>query len=188
MQVVSYPEAEVPRELRLQQVRLQEQAWPSGHTAGAAPWHDPALQPVSVLLVDDRRVLAALDILSKDIVHRGRSYAASGLSAVVTDQERRGKGYDGKLVKTAREMIAASGCDLGIFTCDRDLQAFYERAGWQYLPGTVLVGGTPQEPFPSDQFDKVTMGLFVSPRARAHAEEFIGSRVGLYPGNLDKLW
>jgi hypothetical protein len=32
------------------------------------------------------------------------------------------------------------------------------------------------------------MGLFVSPRARAHADEFIGSRVELYPGNLDKLW
>ena len=188
MPVVAYPEAEVPPELRLQQVSLQEQAWPSGRPPELAPWHDPALQPVSVLLVENGSVLAALDILSKDIVHRGQPYSASGLSAVVTDRRRRGQGHGRKLVEAARGMIQASGCDLGIFTCDRELQGFYQRAGWQPLPGTVLVGGTPREPLPSDQLDKVTMGLLVSPRARAHAEELIGGRVELYPGRIDKLW
>ncbi|MCZ0971746.1 hypothetical protein O1L55_10350 [Streptomyces albulus] len=57
---------------------------------------------------------------------------------------------------------------MGLFTCDRPLRAFYESAGWHHLPGTVLVGGTPQAPFPSDRpgFDKVTMADFFSPRAR----------------------
>jgi hypothetical protein len=91
-------------------------------------------------------------------------------------------------VEAAREAIEASGVDLGIFTCDRPLQAFYEGAGWQLLPGTVLVGGTPESPFPSDQFDKVTMARFFSPRARDRADTFVGSRIELYPGAIDKLW
>ncbi len=85
-------------------------------------------------------------------------------------------------------MIEAGGADLGIFTCDLDLRAFYERAGWRCLPGTVLVGGAPEAPFPSDQFDKVTMAAFFSRRAHDAADGFIGARVELYPGEIDKLW
>jgi hypothetical protein len=46
---------------------LQRQAWP-----GAAPAHDPALRPLSILLLDDGAVLAALDNLFKEILHAGR--------------------------------------------------------------------------------------------------------------------
>jgi aminoglycoside 2'-N-acetyltransferase I len=52
----------------------------------------------------------------------------------------------------------------------------------------VLVGGTPAAPFPSDQWDKVTLASFFSPRAREAAERFAGARIGLYPGAIDKLW
>jgi aminoglycoside 2'-N-acetyltransferase I len=190
MQIVAYAEAEVPRELRLQVISLQRQAWPPepGEPPDPAPWHDPALRPRSVLLVEEGRVLAALDILSKDIVHAGESFFASGLSAVVTDRELRGRGYGGKLAAASRKMIEASGADLGIFTCDRHLRMFYERAGWQHLPGTVLIGGTREQPFASDQFDKVTMASFFSARARAVKQAFLGVRIELYSGGIDKLW
>jgi aminoglycoside 2'-N-acetyltransferase I len=48
------------------------------------------------------------------------------------------------------------------------LKGFYEKSGRHELDGTVLVGGTPANPFPSDQpgIDKVTMGDFFSSRAR----------------------
>ena len=95
-----------------------------------------------MLLVEDGRVLAALDVLSKPITHRGERYAASGLSAVVTAGEQRRKSHGVVLVDAARDHIAQSGADLGLFTCDPPLQPFYERAGWQPLPGTVLIGGT----------------------------------------------
>jgi aminoglycoside 2'-N-acetyltransferase I len=188
MRVVSSPEAETPAELRAQVVALHRQAWPSDAPLDLRPTHDPALRPVSMLLVDDGRVLAALDILSKEIRHRGQSYAASGLSTVVTDEEHRGSGYGLQLVEAAYRAIEESGADLGIFTCDAPLQAFYERAGWQMLPGTVLVGGTPVAPFPSDQFDKVTMARFFSVKAQGARDAFVGARIELYPGAIDKLW
>jgi GNAT superfamily N-acetyltransferase len=188
MDVVSYPEAEVPLDLRLQVVAHQHRAWPSEHPPDPAAWHDPALRPLSVLLIDGGAVLAALDILSKDIVHVGESFAASGLSAVVTDPALRGQGHGARIVEAARRMIEASGADLGIFTCDRSLQAFYERTGWQFLPGTVLVGGTPAKPFPSDALDKVTMGSFFSSKARAVVARFLGARIEPYPGEIDRLW
>ena len=167
---------------------LQDEAWPQDEPSGPGPTHDPALRPVTMLLVDDGRVVSSLDILSKDVFHAGHRYAASGLSTVVTGEADRGKGYGRRLVVAAREAIEASGADLGIFTCDSPLQAFYESAGWQVLPATVLVGGTLAAPFPSDQFDKVTLARFFSGKALDHAHDFVGCRIALYPGEIDKLW
>ncbi|MDH6124543.1 GNAT family N-acetyltransferase [Kitasatospora sp. GP82] len=190
IRILSYPEAEVPPELRARVWELQESAWPSG---GPDPGlsHDPALDPQSMLLVDeDGRVLAALDLLGKQIAHAGTTFAARGLSSVVTDRAHRGQGHGGRLVAAARRAVQDGGADLGLFTCDRVLRGFYESAGWEPLPGTVLVGGTPQEPFPSDRpgFDKVTMAGFCSKRARAARESFLAARIDLHPGTIDRLW
>jgi predicted GNAT family N-acyltransferase len=186
VEIVSFPEAVTPGGLRAQVLTLQRQAWP-----GAAPGHDPALRPVSMLLVDEGVVLAALDLLFKQIAHAGRRWGAAGLSTVVTGREVRGRGYGTGLVTAARDrMMLTPGLDLGMFTCDRPLQAFYQSAGWQLLTGTVLVGGTPDAPFPSDQpgLDMVTMGDFFSPAARREQSLFHDARIGLYPGEIDKLW
>ncbi|PNE42979.1 GNAT family N-acetyltransferase [Streptomyces noursei] len=193
MQILSFPEAATPVELRVQVREIQEQAWPSedgAATPSEAPVHDPALRPRSMLLVDGKTVLAALDLLSKDIDHAGRSYAAGGLSTVVTRGAARGRGHGRHLVTAAREALAAQGHDLGLFTCDRPLRTFYESAGWHHLPDTVLVGGTPKAPFPSDQagFDKVTMAAFFSARAQQASASFRGTRIALHPGDIDKLW
>jgi aminoglycoside 2'-N-acetyltransferase I len=191
MQVESYAESAVPRELGEQVVALQEQAWPSDGSSpprASQAGHDPALSPVSMLLVQDGTVLAALSILTKDITHDAESYTASGLSTVVTDQAERGRGYGRQLVLAAHSAIQASGVDLGIFTCDRPLQRFYESAGWHTVAGAVLIGGTPQAPFPSDQFDKVTLAEFFSTKAQRNADSFTNSRIQLYPGEIDKLW
>ncbi len=189
MAILVHAQDDLPAAL-LDQIRaLDQQAWPGD--AGApvrAPRHDPALRPVSMTLVADGRVLAALDILTKEIEHAGERYAASGLSTVVTDESVRGRGHGRQLVSAAREAIAASGADLGIFTCDRPLGPFYESAGWAVLPGAVLVGGTPDDPFPSDQWDKVTLAAFFSAKAQRGAGSFAGARIGLYPGTIDKLW
>jgi aminoglycoside 2'-N-acetyltransferase I len=182
------PEADLPPGLQAQVLELQAQAWPDYRSRGIGPKHDPALLPISMLLVDDGRVVASLDILSKPIVHRGETYAASGLSVVVTGQRDRRKGYGKRLVEAAREAMRASGADLAIFTCDTPLAPFYESAGFAVLEGTVLIGGTLAEPLPSDRFDKVTLACFFTPRAKAHNADFIGARIELHSGEIDRLW
>lgn len=184
MQLLCYPEAEVPEPLRQQVLRLRAQAWPPD----GDDFHDPALQPLSMLLVSDGELRSALDVLSTTIVHRGVTYAVSGLSTVVTDQAVRGAGYGRRLVAAAKTVMAGNGTDLGLFTCDRPLQSFYESAGWTTLTDAVLIGGTREQPFPSDQFDKVTMAAFFSELAVGNAAEFEHCRIELYPGNIDKLW
>lgn len=186
--IVSFPEAAVPLELRAQVLAQQGEAWPGWEGTERWPTHDPVLRPVVMILLDGGRVRSSLAILSKEITHAGHRLAAAGLSTVVTGEADRGRGYGRRLVVAGREAIERSGADLGIFTCDRPLQRFYETAGWQLLPGTVLVGGTREAPFPSDQFDKVTIACFFSPRAQELAGTFAGSRVELYPGDIDKLW
>ncbi len=192
MRIVTFAERDTPVELRCQALALQEEAWPGEDAdAGDDPgqWHDPALTPVAMLLIDDTdAVVASLDILAKEITHAGRRFQARGLSRVVTGSRHRGQGHGRRLVAAARETIERSGADLGIFTCDSGLRGFYESAGWPHLPGTVLVGGTPEDPFPSDRFDKVTMAAFFTATARAHAHTFPGTRVELYPGVIDRLW
>ena len=187
-EILTFRQDDLPEGLRRQVLALHRQAWPSIGERRSGPMHDPALRPVSMTLVAAGRVLAALDILSKEIEHGGARYAASGLSTVVTDEAVRGRGHGRRLVVAAREAIAASGADVGIFTCDRPLAPFYESAGWTVLPGTVLVGGTAEEPFPSDQWDKVTLARFFSARAQDASAQFAGARIALYPGPIDKLW
>ncbi|MBH1936106.1 GNAT family N-acetyltransferase [Streptomyces sp. AV19] len=185
MRVRTYAEGDVPGRAAAAAEALREREWPGGGP------HDPALRPVAMLLCSaEDEVVAALDVLFKDVAHAGRVYRAAGLSAVVTDPAHRGSGNGRRLVAAAREWIAAQGVDLGLFTCDRPLRGFYESAGWEVLEGTVLVGGTPEDPFPSDGpgFGKVTMAGFFTARARRDADAFRGCRVGLYPGGIDRLW
>jgi len=188
MPIVTYPERDVPRDLRLQMVALQDQAWPSAGPTGTVPWHDQTLDPVSVLLVEDGVVLSALDILSKPLTHGSETFAASGISALVTDERHRGAGHGTAISRAALALMREMGADLGIFTCDAPLRGLYEGAGWEHLPGKVLVGGTPEEPFPSDHLDKVTMASFFTAKAKAARLRFEGARIELYPGLIDKLW
>lgn len=188
MDVIECPGQSVPTQLLTQVRLLHEQAW--GESDPGRPMHDPALDPWTMMLLDEGQVLAVLDILRKELIHEGHSYRAGGLSSVVTRPGERRRGHGHRLVSAAHERMSELNLDLGLFTCDAPLRPFYERAGWQHLPGTVLVGGTPETPFPSDQpgFDKVTMGDFFSAPARSRREEFVGARVALFPGLLDMLW
>lgn len=196
MRIVSFPEADTPARLRAQVVWLQDEAWPedpAGAPVGApvALSHDPQLAPVSLLLLDGEDVVAALDMLYKDVEHDGLWYRAAGLSTVVTRGSRRGAGLGGLLVAHARAVMAGGGAvDVGLFSCDRPLQGFYERAGWSVIPGAVLLGGTRQEPLRSDEpgFDKVVMGEPFSAAGRRGWESFAHREIALYPGAVDRLW
>lgn len=181
----------MPSELRQQVLDLQDEAWPPDRMQRSSrSGHDPALSPLSMLFVAGETVLAALDILFKELEHCGEVYQVAGLSTVVTRSTVRGQGSGRQLVQAAHDAMADMPLDLGLFTCDRPLKGFYEASGWHQLDNAVLIGGTPADPFPSDRpgFDKVTMGDFFSPRAQINASLFRGARIALYPGSIDKLW
>jgi aminoglycoside 2'-N-acetyltransferase I len=191
MKILSFPEPSTPSQLRQQVVDLQDEAWPPDITSRASRGgHDPELSPLSMLLVDADTVLAALDILFKEIEHDGDLYRAAGLSTVVSRTAARRAGHGRRLVQAAHDAMPSMQVDVGVFTCDRPLKGFYEKSGWHELEGTVLIGGTPDNPFPSDQpgFDKVTLGDFFSSPAQNKAPLFHGTRIALYPGQIDKLW
>ena len=188
MEILVASEHEVPSRLRHQVVALQDQAWPPGAPSQAPTGHDPSLAPVSVLLLEGDRVVAALDILSKDLEHAGERYRAGGLSTVVTDAARRRQGMGLELVSAARDRIAADGADLVLFTCDAPLVPFYERAGFEVLAGTQVIGGTPADPLPSGPLGKVTLAALLTPHAQAHHADFVDTDLELYPGPVDRLW
>ncbi|MFF3210787.1 GNAT family N-acetyltransferase [Streptomyces sp. NPDC002886] len=193
----------LPSGLAEQVAGLEARAWP-----GSSPGHDPALAPRAVLLLDaDGRVAACLALLHKPVrLADGRTYRAAGLSGVVTRADVRGRGYGGRLVAAARAGLAADpAVDLALFSCDPELVPFYEAAGFEVLPGTVLVGGTPEEPLATDApgLGKTVLGAFFARgaggtgaasaaddegRADQVRAAFTGIRVPLYPGTIDKLW
>ncbi|MGW6783138.1 MULTISPECIES: GNAT family N-acetyltransferase [unclassified Streptomyces] len=185
--VAGFAEAGVPAALAAQVADLEAQAWP-----GSTPGHDPALTPRTLLLVDDEGTVgAALSLLYKEIRLGARTYRAAGLSAVVTRTAVRGQGLGGRLVAAARAELAADpAVDLALFSCDRPLAPFYEAAGFAPLPGTVLVGGTPEEPLATDTpgFDKVVPAAFFTDTPAEDREAFTGVRVPLHPGSIDRLW
>ncbi|MFD9457865.1 GNAT family N-acetyltransferase [Streptomyces sp. NPDC059985] len=187
MRLLSYAEADLPEELARRIAALEATAWP-----GAAPGHDPALTPRALLLVGaDGTVGASLALLYKEVPLAGRTCRAAGLSSVVTRPELRGRGLGGRLVVAARTALAADpAVDLALFSCDRSLVPFYGAAGFDALPGTVLVGGTPEDPLATDApgFDKAVLAAFFTPDPDADRAALTGTRVPLHPGNTDRLW
>ena len=54
--------------------------------------------------------------------------------------------------------------------------------------GSVLIGGTAESPYPSDQFDKVVMASFFTLKAREAENDFVHARIELFSGQIDTLW
>ena len=188
LEILTFPEAGLPPDLRRQVVALfAEAGWgPPSDDTGLG--HDPALRPVALVLTEAGRVKAALSVLSKPITHLGRPYAASGLSTVVTAAADRRRGHGRRMIVAARRVMGRAGADLALFTCDKPLAPFYESGGYEVLTGTVLVGGSREDPLPSDGLEKLTMWRHLTRRARDHAADFLGARIALYPGTVDRLW
>ena len=180
----SWPQADVPAAVRAEVAALDRLAWPSSTGAD----HDPALDPFRLVRRADGVAVATLAILSKSVPVGDRPWSLTGLSAVVTHPEHRGQGHGRALCLAARDVMAQRGADVGIFTCDADLVPFYEGCGFAVLEGTVLLGGTPDDPLISSDLGKTTLADFFTDEAAAARAQFVGARIRLYPGTRDRLW
>lgn len=147
---------------------LEATAWDGvpGETFPSAPETHAA----SFVLLEGERAVCHVGIRRARLLHRGQSYAVCGLSEVVTHPLRRGQGLATALCLRAAERAA-----------------LYGRAGWEPIPGACLVGGTREAPFRSGDLGLVTLGMFLSPRAREHAADFAHADIVLELGR-GQLW
>jgi len=124
-------------------------------------------------------VLSYLAIPSTVIHHAGCTYRASGLRAVITHPLYRHHGYGRQIVTAARAVIAASGADLGMFTCDPPLVAFFVQSGWMPMEHTAIIGREGLCARPADSLGKCTLTGFFSKKARRHRRDFVGASLYL---------
>jgi len=182
IEIIACPEEDLPGDLLRQTLATLRNEWPGAFTcvkADRAELNDPALHAMIFSLLVDSHLASHLSVQRKTIEHGGETYKAYGLSGVLTVPAFRGNGYGERVVRAATAFMKQEGADIGLFTCDLPLQAFYERCGWTLLEGAWLVGGTRARPFPSDALGKITFGRFFSARAQASRNDFMGAAIWL---------
>jgi GNAT superfamily N-acetyltransferase len=167
--VVRYNQADSA--LRNQIAWLQHRAAPTSVPIPVEPLppeHDPALDAISYLLRVGDQIVSYAAIVQKSIVHAGESYRIAGLSCVATDLAYQSQGLGTHVVAAATQAIVASDADIGIFTCDWELTAFYERAGnWQVMHNVTLVASHDSQALTSSSLKKAVLMRLLSPKAQA---------------------
>lgn len=167
------PYADASESLRREIGHLQELAYgptDSGEETSSQLLHDLALDPQSFVLRQDGRMLSYAGVVTTTIRHDGVEYRASGLSCVATDPDYARQGNASRVVSAATDDIAASGVDLGVFTCAPALVRLYATAGnWEPTPGVVLIGSRDPVALTSTSLGVVVLMRLFSKRAIANA-------------------
>ena len=186
MEWIQYPQQRSGPDLTEKIIALEETAWPSAISTPHFP-SAPDTYVTSFVLMEKEKAICHVGIRKSELLHRGVSYIAYGLSEVVTHPDYRRQGIGTKLIKTAADFILSARPDISIFTCDPIRTGFYSNGGWQVLKGGCLVGGTQQTPFRSDSLGLVTMIRFLSEKAIAHQRDFENADIFLSLGE-GQLW
>lgn len=188
LEILHFAQEECPAAWREQIIGLMRQEWPRAFEGGPVVWPDcPDTHPTSFVLLSDRTVVSHVAVPRKEISHKGQSYQAFGISEVVTHPDCRRQGYGARLLKEAAAYIAGNSPDISLFTCVPSLVPFYAHAGWEHYAGTVLVGGTRDNPFRSDSLGLATMMRLYSDKARRNRHAFQETDIELELGER-KLW
>lgn len=163
---------------QLQQRAYAEDELPPGEPI--PPLHDPALAALAFYLVADGRIASYAAVVYKQIVHDGAAFAIAGLSCVATDPAYRRRGLGARVVAAATRAIEQSRCDIGLFTCDPPLAAFYAHAGgWPAAPGITLIGSRQPGALTSTAFNKLVLMRLLSPKAQAAAAQLRQATIDL---------
>lgn len=134
------------------------------------PEHDERLDALSFYLTVGERVVSYAAVVQKPIQHAGQTFLLAGLSCVATDPDYQRRGLGARVVAAATRSILDSTADIGAFTCDPPLAAFYLRAGgWDVAPDVKLIGSGHPGALSSDALQKAVLMRLISDRARAAA-------------------
>jgi GNAT superfamily N-acetyltransferase len=186
---VQYQQQNCPIDIRAQIMDLLQTEWPNTFKNNQEDWptESAELNPISILLMDDGQVISHAVVLRKSIKHCEEYYLAFGLGSVVTKRSYRHKGYGHRIVQSATQYIREQNADIGVFTCDPQLQNFYANAGWQVSMNSPLVGGTIEKPFRSDKLGKITLIQLFSDRVKASRSKIASAPIIIELGE-GKLW
>ncbi|MCA9985981.1 MAG: GNAT family N-acetyltransferase [Anaerolineales bacterium] len=179
MNIRAIPYHEAGNSLRRAFGTLQERVAPTGMEPDLE-LHDPALDARSFYVSAGEQVISYAAVVRKAISHGGQTFQLAGLSCVATDPAWQRQGLGSRVVSAATAYIETSGVDLGLFTCDPPLAAFYWQAGaWPVRADLVLVGSQHPAALSSRLLDKVVLLRLFSARAQAAAAAFSQTTINL---------
>jgi predicted N-acetyltransferase YhbS len=165
-----------PLRLEAQIRALLSTEWPGYEDETNQPLTDAALSPVYFVLADGNQVLSYARTIRTTVTHRGQNFVFYGLGDVITQPESRQRGYGGRVVAEATAYIHSDReADAAVLLTTPKLEAFYNRSGWECVPGLcVTTSEADESSFP--------MMLFLSDKAHAARATFAEERLVL-PGN-----
>ena len=142
---------------------------------GALPeeWH-----PMHVVAVEGDVILSYAGVVWHEIRHLGEVFKTYGLSSVFTFPHYRGAGLGTRVVRRATDEIERAGDgDVALLFTMPERVPFYERCGWQAMPGLRCLTGDPTRPVAHGD---LPLMLFLSAKGRRqraafqHAAVYIG--------------
>jgi GNAT superfamily N-acetyltransferase len=145
---------------------------------GALPekWH-----PRHVVGVEGDVILSYAGVVRQEIRHAGERFATYGLSSVYTFPYYRGSGLGSRVVRRATDEIEQAGDgDIALLFTYSAVVPFYQRCGWQPMPGMRCLVGDPARP---EIHADLAMMRFLSAKgqSRRAAFERAAVYVGTYP-------
>lgn len=164
---------------------LEKRAWPA-IPANSYP-EDPALFVCAFVLLVEDTVVSHAAIYQKEVQLAGEHYLAYGIGEVVCDERYRCKGYASMLLQRVYDFINTKQVDLTIFTCAPARVALYTRIGWEWRKDVVLIGGSIEEPFRSDELGLCVLMKLHSPRALENEASFVKGQLYL-PLGPRRIW
>lgn len=183
LQSIRYNDA--PDALRRRFALLHQRVDPDDAFAPDGPppvIHDPRLDAMSFYAStrSNGEVVSYAAVVRKTIAHAGKRFSIGGVSWGATDPAHPRAGLGARTVSAATQWMAASGLDIGVFTCDPPLARFYARAGdWPIAAHVTLIGSRAAGALRSDTLNKVVLMRLFTAKARAAEAELSRATIDL---------
>ncbi|WP_137937894.1 GNAT family N-acetyltransferase [Chitinivorax sp. B] len=160
---------------------LMHRVWPDLPPPGEVvpDEHDPSLAALSCFIYRNDKLVSYAAVVHLLLTHTSQTFRMAALSCVATDPAFQQQGLGRLTVQAATRCIEYSHADLGLFTCDPPLAAFYEKAGWPSVQGIEVLGSLEAGALSSTTLGKAVLLRLLSPHARAHAAAFSNTTLSL---------
>jgi GNAT superfamily N-acetyltransferase len=161
----TYPNSDFPPALKWQALAFIRVQWPSvfaGNRQFVTEPFPPELGPVHFVASEGELLISYAAIIRIDVEHARNTYKTYGFGNMLTFPSFREKGFGGQVLDMATGYIKHSNIDVAILFCDRKLEGFYSKRGWELTRSPTRIG-TPNQ---HKTYDGSRMMLFVSSKGR----------------------